>query len=243
MVYEQRAAGKQMEGQTCIVKCFTEEVMKQVQIRTPFQEIQMNGLNKKVEEDTREENLNRKDCGEDAECSATSWAEFELELSDYESKEISPVVDGLLVELSSDFFFGGNTCSPAAESRPAKADKQAPKQTTNVPAKGPMPQKSPKQTLLQGSVNEESNLIKADYSQQPPVSSHRCNLQSMMAEKSSLKRELRALDIDFEKREGRKPTKAEKEHLRPMYVRYWKLKHQISKLQNVTPKAQTAAVC
>jgi len=49
----------------------------------------------------------------------------------------------------------------------------------------------------------------------------------MMEEKSRLKRELKQADEEFAKKVGRKPTREEKEHLRPVYVRYWKLKKRL----------------
>jgi len=52
-------------------------------------------------------------------------------------------------------------------------------------------------------------------------------LASLRAEKSRLKRHLRALDEDFEAAHARKPSRAEKEHLRPQYERYRALKRRI----------------
>jgi hypothetical protein len=52
-------------------------------------------------------------------------------------------------------------------------------------------------------------------------------LAALRDEKASLKRQLRAFDDSFSKSHGRLPTKAEKEHLRPLYTRYHALKTQI----------------
>lgn len=53
-------------------------------------------------------------------------------------------------------------------------------------------------------------------------------LGALRAEKSRLKRHLRALDDEFESAHGRRPTRSEKEHLRPQYERYRGLKRKIS---------------
>lgn len=41
--------------------------------------------------------------------------------------------------------------------------------------------------------------------------------------------ELKGVDRQFMAKVGRKATKAEKESLRPWYVRYWRLKHALTK--------------
>lgn len=53
-------------------------------------------------------------------------------------------------------------------------------------------------------------------------------LGALRAEKSRLKRHLRALDDEFESTHGRRPTRSEKEHLRPQYERYRSLKRRIA---------------
>lgn len=60
-------------------------------------------------------------------------------------------------------------------------------------------------------------------------------LAALRDEKASLKRQLRAFDDTFSKSHGRLPTKAEKEHLRPLYTRYHALKTQIEDVD--TPAA------
>jgi len=50
----------------------------------------------------------------------------------------------------------------------------------------------------------------------------------LAAEKAALKRQLRQLDADFEASTGRAPGRAEKEALRPLYVRYWRLKRALA---------------
>jgi len=46
----------------------------------------------------------------------------------------------------------------------------------------------------------------------------------LQAEKSAVKRKLRAYDAYFSQRFGRKPERGDKEHLRRLYIRYYKLK-------------------
>lgn len=54
-------------------------------------------------------------------------------------------------------------------------------------------------------------------------------LSQLRDEKANLKRQLRQFDIDFaHSHQGRVPTKAEKEHLRPAYTRYHALKNLIT---------------
>jgi len=58
-------------------------------------------------------------------------------------------------------------------------------------------------------------------------------LSALRDEKAALKRKLRQFDIDFSaNNEGRLPTKAEKEHLRPQYTRYHELKTIISETES-----------
>jgi hypothetical protein len=53
-------------------------------------------------------------------------------------------------------------------------------------------------------------------------------LARLRDEKAQLKRQLRQFDVDFaQKHGGRQPSKAEKEHLRPLYTRYHELKAMI----------------
>lgn len=152
------------------------------------------------------------------------WEDFEMELTDFERREVTPVVDSLIGCIAGDFLGSEGSgsfldsmlrqCTPATTSS-ANRQKAAPLQ----------PKKAwNSQGLERARSAEDGGLIKASYSEPktPNTSSHmggRMTLTSMIAEKSSLKRELRAIDIEFELREGRKPTKAEKEHLRPLYVR------------------------
>jgi hypothetical protein len=58
-------------------------------------------------------------------------------------------------------------------------------------------------------------------------------LSALRDEKAALKRKLRQFDIDFSaNNDGRLPTKAEKEHLRPQYTRYHELKSIISETES-----------
>ena len=73
----------------------------------------------------------------------------------------------------------------------------------------------------------------------PPPSLHSApapemiKLSALRDEKAALKRKLRQFDIDFSaNNEGRLPTKAEKEHLRPQYTRYHELKTIISETES-----------
>ena len=52
-------------------------------------------------------------------------------------------------------------------------------------------------------------------------------VDALRKEKASLKRQIRAFDEAFSKSNGRLPTNAEKEHLRPLYNRYRAIKKQI----------------
>ena len=54
-------------------------------------------------------------------------------------------------------------------------------------------------------------------------------LEASLQEKSLLKRELKGVDERFAQLTGRRPSKDEKEHLKPLYLRYWKLKKHIEK--------------
>lgn len=56
----------------------------------------------------------------------------------------------------------------------------------------------------------------------------RPSLEELLAEKRSLRSELRQYDLDFAARHGRPPTNAEKEPLRVRYVHYKRLKHAIA---------------
>lgn len=65
-------------------------------------------------------------------------------------------------------------------------------------------------------------------------------LQQLRDEKASLKRRLRAFDVDFANTHGgRAPTKAEKEHLRPDYTRYHELKNLITEAEVAAGVAST----
>ena len=55
------------------------------------------------------------------------------------------------------------------------------------------------------------------------------SLEDSIREKVTLKKELRSVDDRFFQLVGRKPTKEEKEHLKPLYLRYWKLKKHIER--------------
>jgi len=55
------------------------------------------------------------------------------------------------------------------------------------------------------------------------------SLEDSIREKITLKKELRSVDDRFFQLVGRKPTKEEKEHLKPLYLRYWKLKKHIER--------------
>jgi predicted nucleic acid-binding Zn-ribbon protein len=56
-------------------------------------------------------------------------------------------------------------------------------------------------------------------------------LTALRSEKSRLKRHLRALDDEFERKHGRRPARSDKEHLRPQYERYRSLKREIDKME------------
>ena len=58
-------------------------------------------------------------------------------------------------------------------------------------------------------------------------------LEASLQEKSLLKRELKGVDERFAQLTGRKPSKEEKEHLKPLYLRYWKLKKHIEKQRHL----------
>lgn len=62
-------------------------------------------------------------------------------------------------------------------------------------------------------------------------------LASLQADKSRLKKHLRAEDEKFEREYHRKPSRADKEHLRPMYERYRVLKREIDELLAATKPA------
>jgi len=217
------------------VKCMADEIVQQVQKtsgRHPFNELQMNDLDEEVGDkkcSLREETLPK-------EASSTTEAElFELELSEDDRRQVSPVVDSLICGITDDFFGGGPVPSSMSllesflgEQRRRPPSSVAPRNSWD--SEHCLSKKGNSKTEATGKGNSEG-LIRAEYTQ--PPSTHNATLAHMMAEKSSLKRELRSMDLEFEQREGRKPTKAEKEHLRPMYVRYWKLKHQIGKLQSL----------
>lgn len=64
-------------------------------------------------------------------------------------------------------------------------------------------------------------------------------LAALRDEKASLKRALRAFDLQFASDHGRPPSKSEKEHLRPQYTRYHELKTVISRLEEGTEAATT----
>jgi len=79
----------------------------------------------------------------------------------------------------------------------------------------------------------------ASTSSLPPPSLHSApapemlKLSALRDEKAALKRKLRQFDIDFSaNNDGRLPTKAEKEHLRPQYTRYHELKTIISETES-----------
>jgi len=58
-------------------------------------------------------------------------------------------------------------------------------------------------------------------------------LEASLQEKSLLKRELKGVDERFAQLTGRKPSKEDKEHLKPLYLRYWKLKKHIEKQRHL----------
>lgn len=62
-------------------------------------------------------------------------------------------------------------------------------------------------------------------------------LNQLKAEKSTLKAKLRAYDTAFQQQHGRAPSKAEKEALRPQYLRYHELKALITTLENAVAAA------
>jgi hypothetical protein len=66
-------------------------------------------------------------------------------------------------------------------------------------------------------------------------------LASLQADKSRLKKHLRAEDERFERENHRKPTRADKEHLRPMYERYRVLKREIDELVGVAKSTAVKA--
>lgn len=172
----------------------------------------------------------RSDAGPDSPSSSYD----DLELSDSERDVLVPVVDQLIRGISSDFLFDcdgpcyldsliGCSGQGGMAGSAGGAGQHAQSRMAEPPAKAALPRE---QTDA-----GKDHLIKAAPAGQPAAPTvGRINLAAMISEKSALKRELRSLDVEFEQREGRKPTKQEKEHLRPLYVRYWKLKHQISKL-------------
>ena len=54
------------------------------------------------------------------------------------------------------------------------------------------------------------------------------SLEALVVEKRRLKDYLRGADAALAKRYGRAPTQAEKEHLRPTYAQYWRVKRLIA---------------
>lgn len=214
-----------------LIKCFADEDALHYtdhESRKPFKELRIN-----CDEDTKQ---SRSDTSSDC-TSTSSYDDLEMELSDGERETLVPVVDQLIRGISTDFLFdfGGPSLldsligSRRQSSRRIEAQPDASKQ---LGCGG----KEVKAQVEKVSKGEQDELVKARHQPTTGSSAQRPNLSAMFAEKSALKRELRSLDIEFEQREGRKPTKSEKEHLRPLYVRYWKLKHQITKIQNMSAK-------
>ena len=205
--------------------------------------LQLNGFGEDADE-TKPRNCTSKDA-------LTQWEEFEMSLSDSDRMEMTPAIDDLICDVTCDFFSGGigNSVIMGAPCGNIDSIARQPESTARTANGGGGPKSSRPQAakkawgekpIERSQSADQEVLIKASYS-----SSHAnpaLNLSTMIAEKSSLKRELRSIDLEFEAREGRKPTKAEKEHLRPLYVRYWKLKHQIGKLQGSSHHAKVAAV-
>ncbi|CAG9466012.1 unnamed protein product [Pedinophyceae sp. YPF-701] len=70
-------------------------------------------------------------------------------------------------------------------------------------------------------------LVKERFLLGPPVS--QMDMGDIAKEKHALKLELKGVDREFAARAGRKATKGEKESLRAWYVRYWRLKHALSR--------------
>lgn len=147
-------------------------------------------------------------------------------MSELDRVEVMPVVESLLRSVMDDFL----GCSVSDRGTVSLIDSWLTSRQSTKPAAAakesirrqdtPRPGSAKSITAPSSHHGGEEGLIRADYSKQGGSTvGHRATLATMMAEKSSLKRELRSLDVEFEQREGRKPTKAEKEHLRPLYVR------------------------
>ena len=74
----------------------------------------------------------------------------------------------------------------------------------------------------------ETFMVRETFLRAPPLSA--MTLAEIQSEKHELKVELKRVDRDFLTRMGRKASKAEKEGLRPWYVRYWRLKHVLGRV-------------
>jgi len=218
---------------------------KASQPRNPFKELKLNGFGEDADE-MKSRNCPSKDA-------LTKWEEFEMSLTDSERIEMTPAIDDLISGITDDFlssgfggsFFIGAPCGGNITNN--NISRQSENNTRSSAPKSSRPQVAKKawgeKPIERSQSADQEVLIKASYSNHVNQGVSRANLSTMIAEKSSLKRELRSIDLEFEAREGRKPTKAEKEHLRPLYVRYWKLKHQIGKLQGPSSHhANVAAV-
>ena len=177
---------------------------------------QMNDLDEEVSDkksSSREGSLAK-------ETAATEAELFQLELSEDDRREVTPVVDSLICGITDDLLCGGPVTGGMLfmESFLTGSGRRQPAATATPPTTWDPERSAKKASKTETNKVNSEGLIRAEYSQ-PPAAGRGATLAHMMAEKSSLKRELRSMDLEFEQREGRKPTKAEKEHLRPLYVR------------------------
>ncbi|KAA0146166.1 hypothetical protein FNF29_08227 [Cafeteria roenbergensis] len=118
----------------------------------------------------------------------------------------------------------GLTVSPANASIPVRdgpGHASVPLQSSEPPRRDPRPG-------LSMSLAHETPLSVAEVHDSARQVKAEGLLGALRAEKSRLKRHLRALDDEFESTHGRRPTRSEKEHLRPQYERYRSLKRRIA---------------
>mmetsp|Transcript_1945 Transcript_1945/g.4593 ORF Transcript_1945/g.4593 Transcript_1945/m.4593 type:complete len:253 (-) Transcript_1945:53-811(-) len=215
--------------------------------RKPFNELKMN-----LTDDGPDDTCSKDDTDDaNREESTKRWQEIEDDLSERDKEQVVPAVDCLIYSITEDFLTDGrlgglsllNSMVSASSVRSSRRDPLRPAAASSRQQAwtgSGCRQRSEDGTMSSrvGRDGQSKDEQGGGRSKQAPQGHQRLSLAKMMAEKSSLKRELRALDVEFEEREGRKPTKAEKEHLRPLYVRYWKLKHQIGKMQSIGSQVQ-----
>lgn len=99
-----------------------------------------------------------------------------------------------------------------------------------------------KQRLLPGSKSgsAQGSARSATTTGEGPKSEAQERLNTLKAEKAALKSKLRAYDVSFQEKNGRPPSKAEKEHLRPLYQRYHDLKALITAAEAAVAAAGAA---